>query len=202
MTDSTDSLQPHDPGHQPSSQDEDARPKASLEPMSEDQFRQHMRQAAHLLSRGNGRDAVPLLERCYALHPDDENVLINLGGAYILAERHHLAVPLLEKASELAPNNPAVWSNLAAAHLGKLVTASRARQDRALAAYNRVIDLEPDYPNVHYNMGLIYVDRRDWDAAHAAFSRAIESNPGDDDAHAMRKRVDEVRNRPPDAANN
>ena len=189
----TEPLQPHDSSRQPSPQDENPRPSASQGPMSEDQFRQHMQRAAHLLSRGNGRDAVPLLERCYVLHPNDENVLINLGGAYILAERHHLAVPLLEKASELAPNNPAVWSNLAAAHLGKLVTASRARQDRALAAYNRVVDLEPDYPNVHYNMGLIFVDRREWENAYDAFTRAIETNPHDRDAHNMRRRVGELR---------
>jgi len=198
----TDSLQPHDPNRQPSPRDEDGRDHTGSEQMSEDQFRRQMVQAANLLAKGNGHDAVPLLEQCYELHPEDVNVLTNLGGAYILAERHRHAVPLLERATELAPNNPAVWSNLAAAHLGKLVTATRARQDRALAAYNRVIDLEPDYPNVHYNMGLIYVDRRDWDAAYHAFSRAIESDPADRDAHAMRNRVEEIRNRPPDAANN
>ncbi len=198
----TDSLQPDDTGRQAAPHDDDERLRDTLARMSEEQFRRQMRQAARLLSSGNGRDAVPLLERCYELHPEDVDVLINLGGAYILAERHRHAVPPLERATELAPNNPAVWSNLAAAHLGKLVTATRARHARPLAAYARVVDIAPDYPNVHYNMGLIYVDRRDWDAAHAAFSRAVESNPSDDDAHLMRSRVDEIRSRPPDAANN
>ncbi len=198
----SDTQHPEESQHNPSPQSEKERLDAHLKRMSEEQFRRQMREAAHLLSAGNGHDAVPLLERCYELHPEDVNVLTNLGGAYILAGRHHRAVPILEKAAELAPHDPAVWSNLAAAHLGKLVTSTRAKQDRALAAYRRVIDIEPDYPNVHYNMGLIYIDRRDWEAAYVAFSRAIESNPNDHDAHLMRRRVIEIRNRPTDPTNN
>ena len=171
-------------------------------PMAEEQFQQHMRQAAALLSGGNGHDAIPLLERCYQHQPDDVNVLTNLGGAYILAGKHRYAVPVLEKATELAPNNPAVWSNLAAAYLGKLVTSTNSKQERALAAYGRVIEIDASYPNVHYNVGLIHVDRREWDAAYNAFTRAIESNPHDQDAHRMRAQVDEIRNRPSSALNN
>jgi Flp pilus assembly protein TadD len=177
--------------------DDSERLRAELEQMGEQQFRRQMIEASQLLSQGNGRDAIPLLERCLTLRPDNVDVLTNLGGAYILADRHRHAVPVLERASELAPENPAVWSNLAAAYLGKLVTSSRARQDRALEAYQRVIELEHDYPNVHYNMGLIYIDRRDWDSAHTAFTLAIQANPFDQDAHAMRNRVEEIRSQPP-----
>jgi tetratricopeptide (TPR) repeat protein len=183
-------------------QDDSERLNERLKAMSEEQFRRQMRQAAILLSGGKGKDAIPLLERCLDLYPHDVNVLTNLGGAYILAGKHYHAVPLLERATELAPDNPAVWSNLAAAHLGKLVTSTRTKQELALAAYARVIELDPAYPNVHYNMGLIYVDRRDWDAAFDAFSRAIDTNPLDKDAYLMRDRVDEIRNRPPDVSNN
>ncbi|GAB4421169.1 MAG: hypothetical protein Kow00106_17970 [Anaerolineae bacterium] len=176
--------------------DESERLNAHLQQLSEEQFRRQMRQAAILLSSGNGADAIPLLERCFALRPDDIDVLVNLGGAYILAGQHRRAVPILERASELAPHEPAVWSNLAAAYLGKLITSTRDRQEKALAAYRRVIELDAAYPNVHYNMGLIYVDRREWDAAYEAFTRAIETNPHDEDAHTMRRRVDDLRSRP------
>lgn len=169
---------------------------AHLERLSEEQFRRQMRQAAHLLSSGQGADAIPLLKRCHDLHPDDINVLINLGGAYILSGRHRLAVPLLERASELDPLNPAVWSNLAAAYLGQIILSTPTKQERALAAYQRVIELDAAYPNAHYNMGLIHIDRRDWDAAYMAFTLAIESNPHDEDAHAMRQRVEQLRARP------
>jgi tetratricopeptide (TPR) repeat protein len=186
----------------PDHDDESERLRAHLYQMAEEQFRRQMRQASILLSAGKAKDAIPLLERCYELHPDDVNVLTNLGGAYILIDRHPRAVPLLEKATELAPDNPNVWTNLAAAYLGKLVTSTRDRQDRALRAYRRVIELDAAYPNVHYNIGLIYVDRRDWQAAHDAFSRAIETNPRDEDARRMQRRVVEILNSPADPRKN
>jgi tetratricopeptide (TPR) repeat protein len=193
MNDSTPSHQPHSHGDP---QDDDERLQARLREMSE-QFRRQMRQAAVLLSGGNARNAIPLLERCFTLRPEDVDVLTNLGGAYILAGKHRHAVPILEKATDLAPDNPSVWSNLAAAYLGRLITSTRARQDKALAAYRRVIEIDAAYPNVHYNMGLIYVDRSDWDAAYEAFTRALEANPSDKDALAMRNRVEQIRSTPP-----
>jgi len=173
-----------------------------LQAMSEEQFQRQMSQAARLLSMGKAKDAIPLLERCYGLHPENIDVLTNLGGAYILAGKHRHAVPHLEKASELGPENPAVWSNLAAAYLGILVTATKDKQSRALAAYARVIEIDPGYPNVHYNIGLIHVDRREWDKAYAAFTRAIETNPHDQDAINMRNRVEEIQSRPATPSNN
>lgn len=161
--------------------------------MAEGDFRRMMRQAAYLLTHGSSREAIPLLEECLEYRPDDIDVLTNLAGAYILAERHPHAVPLMERAAELAPDNPAVWSNLGAAYLGKLVTANAERQARALEAYARAVEIDPSYPNVHYNMGLIHIDRREWEQAFQAFTRALESNPHDQDAHTMRRRVDELR---------
>ncbi len=194
----------NNPAPQPEQDDYDERDRLDehLEHMSEEQFRRQMRQAAYLLTMGKGKEALPLLERCYQIRPDDVNVLTNLGGAYILAELHSRAVPLLEQASQLDDQNPAIWSNLAAAYLGKLVISNRERQDRALEAYQRVIDLDANYPNVHYNMGLIYVDRRDWDEAYASFTRALESNPKDKDALNMRSRVEEIQSRPNDPGDN
>ncbi|HML22533.1 MAG TPA: tetratricopeptide repeat protein [Aggregatilinea sp.] len=170
------------------------------QPMNGEAFRRMMRQAAYLLTHGSGREAIPLLEECLDFHPDDVNVLTNLAGAYILAERHRHAVPLMERATELAPDNPAVWSNLGAAYLGKLITANAERQARALEAYSRAVELDPSYPNVHYNMGLIHIDRREWEQAYDAFTRALQSNPHDQDAHNMRRRVDELRSQPTDTA--
>ncbi len=172
-------------------------------PMNEESFRRMMRQAAYLLTHGSSREAISLLEECLDYRPDDVDVLTNLAGAYILAERHPHAVPLMERAAELAPDNPAVWSNLGAAYLGKLVTANAERQSRALEAYTRAVEIDQRYPNVHYNIGLIHIDQREWDKAYEAFTRALESNPHDQDAHNMRRRVDELRNqRSGDAALN
>ncbi|NLE52543.1 MAG: tetratricopeptide repeat protein [Chloroflexi bacterium] len=193
---------PIDPRHDgPDHDDRDALNRR-LHEMSQEQFQRQMTQATYLLTQGKGKEAIPLLERCFEFRPDDIDVLMNLGGAYVLAGRHKQAIPVLERATELAPNNAAVWSNLAAAYLGKLVTATGERQERAMDAYRRVIEIDPAYPNVHYHMGLIHIDRREWDDAHAAFTRALQTNPHDDDARTMRDRVQEIRNQPPTPLNN
>lgn len=168
----------------------------------EQRFRENMKKASDLLTRGNGQAAIPLLERCLELHPDDVNVLGNLGGAFILAGQHRYAVPLLERAVELAPDNPALWANLAAAYLGKLVTSRGEGQTKALNAYARVVALDAAFPNVHYNMGLIHIDRREWDEAQAAFMRALHTDPSDEDAQTMLDKIAEIRSRPPDPKNN
>jgi tetratricopeptide (TPR) repeat protein len=176
-------------------EDESERPH--LQQQSEEQYLRLMREASSLLSQGKAKEALVILERCETLYPDNLSVLLNLGGAYILAGQHRRAVPVLEKATGLAPDNPSLWSNLAAAYLGRLISSNRAGQDKALEAYQRVVELDEAYPSVHYNIGLIYVDRRDWEAAFVAFTRAIETNPNDQDAWNMRKKVDLVRRQPP-----
>ena len=193
---------PTDPRQDGTDHDEREALNRRLQEMSLEQFQRQMTQATRLLTEGKGKEAIPLLERCFSFRPDDVDVLTNLGGAYVLAGRHKQAVPILERATDLEPNNPAVWSNLAAAYLGKLVTATGERQQRALAAYRRVIELDPAYPNVHYHMGLIHIDRREWDDAHAALTRALQTNPHDQDARTLRDRVEMIRNQPPTPLNN
>lgn len=193
---------PTDPRQHSAGHDEREALNRRLQQMSEEQFQRQMTQATHLLTEGKGKAAIPLLERCFGFRPDDIDVLTNLGGAYVIAGRHKQAIPILERATELAPENAAVWSNLAAAYLGKLVTATGDRQQRALAAYRRVIEIDPAYPNVHYHIGLIHIDRREWDEAHAAFSRALQANPYDNDARTLRDRVEMLRNQPPTPLNN
>lgn len=183
-------------------EDEANRLRAHMGNKATEQFGRQMKEAAALLARGKGKEALPLLERLQELRPDDANVLTNLGGAYILASKHDAAIPVLEQAAALEPGNPAVWMNLAAAHLGNPYRATRQRQEQALEAYRRAIEIEPHYPNVHYNMGLIHIDRREWDDAHAAFRQAIEANPHDGDARKMLNRVELVQRAPDDPQKN
>ncbi len=93
-----------------------------------------------------------------------------------------MAVPVLEAASLLEPDNVMVWTNLAAAYLGKLPLANTKEQDRAIAAYERALALDAHVPHVHYNLALIYVERKDFDRAAAHFYRALETDPNDRDA--------------------
>lgn len=141
-------------------------------------------QGARLLAQGRSGEAAAQLEQAAALLPDNPDVAINLGGAYILQRRYPKAARVLEQASRLDPGNAMVWTNLAAAYLGSLELSGPQQQAKAIAAYQRALEIDPAAPNVHYNLGLIYKDRQEWQQAQAHFLLALEVDAGDRDARA------------------
>ena len=147
-----------------------------------EQARRLLNKCADLLEKGQAKDAIPHLERARALESDNVAVLINLGGAYVMAGRHKEAIAPLEKARRFEPENAMIWINLGAAYLGNPVLATQEQQMRAIQAYEKALELNPVAPNVHYNLGLIFIDRGDDELAVAAFERALQANPFDDDA--------------------
>jgi Flp pilus assembly protein TadD len=154
-----------------------------------EQVRRLVSDGARLLAAKRPGEAIPKLEEALRFDPQNVSAAINLGGAFILQGRHDRAVPALETASRLEPDNAMVWSNLAAAYLGKLPFSDRERQDRAVAAYHRALAIDPRAPNVHYNLGLIYLERNDTLRAAAHFHSAVETDPGDRDAQLWLDRI-------------
>lgn len=66
-------------------------------------------------------------------------------------------------------------------YLGDMVSSQQAREDfkRNLEAST----LNPADASAHYNLGLIYQQRRNYDQARASFARAVEISPDETDAH-------------------
>ena len=139
-------------------------------------------EGARMLRAGRAAEALPPLEEALTLAPDDPDVLINLGGALVMNGKWRRAVAVLEAAVALFPDNAQIWLNLAAAYLGRLEISGAAHQDRAIAAYQRAIEIDPAAPSAHYNLGLIYAERRDWPAAVSWFRAAVQVDPNDRDA--------------------
>lgn len=154
-----------------------------------EQVRRLVAEGARLLAAKRPGEAVPKLEEALSLDPENVSAAINLGGAFILQGKHDRAVPALETASRLEPDNAMVWSNLAAAYLGKLPFSDRGRQDRAIVAYERALAADARTPNVHYNLGLIYLERDDTLRAAVHFLRAVETDPADHDAQLWLDRI-------------
>lgn len=153
--------------------------------MADEQYYRQMREAAVLLQAGDGKNAAVILKRLYELYPDNVDVASNLGAAYILNKQYSAAVPILEAATQIEENNAGLWVNLAAAYLGTLPISTREQQDKAIAAFQRALEIDPVHPNAHYNLGLIYEDRRDWANARRMFQQALQTNPADKDARML-----------------
>jgi tetratricopeptide (TPR) repeat protein len=71
--------------------------------------------------------------------------------------------------------------------LGEMVSSQRAREDfkRNLEAAT----LNPADASAHYNLGLIYQQRRQYAEAKASFARSIEIDPDETDAHYQLGRI-------------
>jgi Flp pilus assembly protein TadD len=143
---------------------------------------QLLRRGTHALQGGQLKLAVQLLERAHRLDDANGDVVLNLGGAYILTKRFTQAVTILEPLSVQEPHNPMVWTNLGAAYLGNPILARDEDQKRAIAAFERAFELDPATPSVAYNLGLIYRDRQEEDEAQYWFRQALKANPDDEDA--------------------
>ena len=146
------------------------------------EFWQALNESARLLSQNRPGEALEKLLPLYTQAPEHPDVLINLSGAYVLQRKWNQAVMLLDAAFKLHPYNAMVWMTLGAAHLGRLETAGPRQQDKAIMAYQRALQANPEAPNVHYHLGLIYKERGELSRASAFFQRALEVNPADDDA--------------------
>ena len=61
----------------------------------------------------------------------------------------------------------------------KAVELARAGQyDQAEAAYKEILAKDPSIPEVHYNLALLYRQKKDVPSAEAGFQKAIELRPG------------------------
>jgi protein O-GlcNAc transferase len=142
-----------------------------------------LQQGTRALQQGQYAEAIALLEEAYEIDPQDLDVRLNLGGAYIFGKKFKQAITLLEALRDEYPTNPMVWVNLAAAYLGNPILAQDSDQQRAIAAFQQALALDPNAPNVAYNIGLIYRQRQEYPEALHWFQRAATTNPQDRDAH-------------------
>jgi tetratricopeptide (TPR) repeat protein len=155
-----------------------------------------LRQGTEALQKGEVARAIHLLERAQRLDKENKDTALNLGGAYILSKAFQKAITVLEPLSANEPNNPMVWTNLGAAYLGNPVLAQDADQQRAIAAFQRAIELNPATPHVAYNLGLIYRDRQETDRALYWFQRAVQVNPNDRDARRYVEKLSQEKSDP------
>ncbi len=179
----------------PAQEPQENGPKASplpTPPGPRARYRDALNESARLLRANRPGEAMKVLEGLVQEYPDDPDVAINMGGALILQRKWNRAVKLLEKAVALHPDNALLWSNLAAAYLGRLETAGPRQQERAIRAYEKALQVDPNVPNVHYHLGLIYKERGDLKRASAHFQRALEVNPQDRDARYWLHRLGRI----------
>jgi serine/threonine protein kinase/tetratricopeptide (TPR) repeat protein len=124
---------------------------------------------------GRIADAEAAFQKAAALRPDYWDAYEELGLFYDRQNRYPEAIAQLQKASHLTPDNAQVYSNLGAVYLD---TGNAADIPKALAAFNKSIELSPSY-GAYANLGYLYLQQHRFDESVAMTEKALQINDKD-----------------------
>ena len=124
------------------------------------------------VQRANRRrgEAVPIGE--HALDPAIGLVLIELGNSQRALERWAAAVQSYELAAEALPDSPDPWVSI-----GNLMGQDLRRYRKAIEAYERGLELHPDYVAAHNNLANCYLAQGDPERAAEHYRAALAVDP-------------------------
>ncbi len=105
------------------------------------------------LSNQNFDDAKSIIEKGRSLYPDNQSLVESELNYYIGTNQSDIAVNKLNDAIAKSPNDTDLYFNLALAY-DKL-----DRKDEMITAYEKIIELDPDYYGAYLNLGAYYNDK-------------------------------------------
>lgn len=126
-----------------------------------------------LLQQGQFAAAGQLAQQALAAAPELVPALNLLAIALHLQARNAESAQAFAELTRRDPATASHWSNL-----GTTLRALR-RNDESLAAYRQAARLGESTADFHYNVGLLHVDRGDFEAAHVELARAHAMRPDD-----------------------
>jgi len=117
-------------------------------------------------------------------YQNQEFALINLGIAYLSKGEYPRALSTLKTAVTNSPRDP-----IAKVYLGQVYLALN-KVEPAIIEFNRALELNKDYANAHYNLGLAYLKNKDNQAAIASFREALRIAPDTEIGQHSREYID------------
>lgn len=98
-------------------------------------------------------------------YPSDLNLLLNETNLYLAEEMTEKALENLVLAAEIDTTNPTIFFAIGAKYNEVVDDTTKTDEmrfdafDKAVEAYDKSINIKPDYFNPYYNMGALYVNR-------------------------------------------
>lgn len=127
---------------------------------------------------GDVSSAIAALEKSVIEHPDDKNLYDMLGGLYQYATHHGIvsAIKNWGKVIELDPLDATAYNQLAYGY------KDLREYDRALEYIDQYVNLVPDEPNPYDSRGEMLLALGKFDEAIVAYRKALEIEPGFENA--------------------
>jgi len=117
-------------------------------------------------------------------YQNQESATINLGIAYLSKGEYPKALATLRGAATSYPRNP-----IARVYLGK-VYFTLDKPELAIQEFKKAIEINRDYANAHYQLGLAYLKVKDNKAALASFKEVLRIAPDSDMGMLSREYLD------------
>ena len=119
-------------------------------------------------------ERVASLVTSYQEDPTNPETLFELGEAYFLAGEWQQGQDWFLKLVEVDPANVHAWTDIGTAHYNV------GRTEEAKAAWQQALQLAPEDPQLHYNMGFLYANSEppDFDAAKREWQSVLDLAPG------------------------
>jgi tetratricopeptide (TPR) repeat protein len=132
-----------------------------------------IKQGVDLHNQGNYTEAINKFTEALKTDPDNDyaNYEISLSLYYI--KRPNDAIPHLEKAVKSSKKDLAVASYSLLAS----IYDENNQSAKAVDIYNEAIKINPDYPQIFYNLGIVYSRMQQYPQAENAAIEAIKHNP-------------------------
>lgn len=130
-----------------------------------------------LATAGRLEEAQSLYERLCDIDPADAESRYNLGTVLKGRRLYAQAEAAFRDALRLKPDYPEALHNLG------IILTELNRLDEAADCYEKALNLAPAAPS-HYNLGNLYLRRRQYEPAAEQFRRALALAPGQAEAHA------------------
>jgi arylsulfatase A-like enzyme/Tfp pilus assembly protein PilF len=118
-----------------------------------------------------GADAIAMLRTVVAEDPNVIDAWFMLGNEYFKQARWTEAITQFRRALELKPDYDLAIINMANAY------RRLGQDDAALAGYEHYVTVDPKNAYVRYQIGEIYLDRRDFARAETEFALALSIDP-------------------------
>ena len=129
-------------------------------------------------------DAIRSFRKALSLRPNDKDALINLGNCYMSLDKFEESVFTYNQAIELEPTCVMSHYNLASAHhsaaaqqVGGDPDLASKHYKLARAEFQKAIDLNPDYADAYFNLGICYQDENLDEQARKMYEKAAALQP-------------------------
>ena len=156
----------------------------SLAKQTPDQEEIYFQLGVSYLELGQFDKAEETLKRALRLKPQHVAALLQLARLYEATQRLQEALDVYAKVIQVDPLGEAVQFSLLKKNLIEGILLARSGDfDSALRLFQAASEIDPNNPDAHYNMGLIYLKRKEEAKAEEVFRKVVEVNPQHQEAY-------------------